>query len=725
MVQTNTYLDLVGAPPAPHTMAFMRWKDDYFAKRKAACNYKRSTVFYISPSGSDAANGTSPSTPWQTLDRVKTEIETNNRSEASFLFLRGSTFTSYTTITIDQPGIHIGAYGAFPASGIVKPRMSFWTITYPESANSWSSAAGNRYTTTVSAATANPSSATRLGWLRLTADPLNPLTAVDSTAKVEAQSYSWYCDSSGNVHVNLGGTDPNTVDLEAIPHLSGSGVDCFLVAPGSHGFWCDEIYFDGYDCTAWGSRNAWGVRLQQEDDETGYISNCEGYYQGRHSICSQESAGSGSYAIFENCLTGYCCPVFDATVCNSYCANGLGEYMIRNCWIRFGHLPNDIATSLDTVAQASCEVSATYYGHAGGTSPNRMALWILDGGGPLDERSKYSRATATGDRFSFASTGNTSYFPNTSDYTPGANRCYVIGYQGQKSLYSGSGSGGPITINPWFTLINCYFPFRVPNGGYGGTPDQIFAFACGICAINTILDITWEGTATGNPIVEIFPQNAATTIGPRLINCMIIIRGTTDAGTNSYATITHRYHGPVTRIGNTILVCPDKIMNSTTGLQLRASKKTFSDGLRNTSSSLRYLAIGGCLLNDTGTASTDWAGFSAATGLVQLDSLGEMAPMTLDPVLDGGTPALSGLLRSFSALPADSPLAGAGVAVPFPEYTDVPEAPQYDFLGHIRPAVPSIGPIDLDVSGELLGGDNSQLGYTRWTRGRQYANPNA
>lgn len=77
------------------------------------CIKSRATTYYVAASGSDANNGTSPSMPWQTLNKVNSFFSSLKAGD-NVLFNRGDIF--YGTLTVNKSGttgspITIGAYG--------------------------------------------------------------------------------------------------------------------------------------------------------------------------------------------------------------------------------------------------------------------------------------------------------------------------------------------------------------------------------------------------------------------------------------------------------------------------------------------------------------------------------------------------------------------------------------------------------------------------------------
>jgi hypothetical protein len=67
-------------------------------------------TFYIKPNGSNAANGLSPSTAWQTIDRVIDELDLGGNK--TFLFERDGRYRGCIPTPVFTGNVHFGAYGS-------------------------------------------------------------------------------------------------------------------------------------------------------------------------------------------------------------------------------------------------------------------------------------------------------------------------------------------------------------------------------------------------------------------------------------------------------------------------------------------------------------------------------------------------------------------------------------------------------------------------------------
>jgi hypothetical protein len=99
-------------------------------------NYALAVDYYISPTGSDANNGTSASTAWKTLTKLNSSWGSIVSGD-KILFERGGTF--FGSINVTKSGITLGSYGTGE-----KPIITgFHTIS------SWTAAGTNRWTAAI------------------------------------------------------------------------------------------------------------------------------------------------------------------------------------------------------------------------------------------------------------------------------------------------------------------------------------------------------------------------------------------------------------------------------------------------------------------------------------------------------------------------------------------------------------------------------------------------
>ena len=784
MAQVNTYVDLVGAPPAVNTVAFLRWVEDYTYRRKAECVFRRSSSRYIDPvGGNDANDGLLPTTAWASLTNVRADIAANV-SDRAYLFKRGGRILDTLGMRLNGTNdrLYFGAYGNPMA---IKPTISHFTIRLDAGSIVWTDQGGGRWSATIPGAGAtNPSGATQWGWIREQLDPFNPYKSVDGTAQVEAQEYTFYVTGT-TIHLNPGlGVDPNTVYYEAVPYTGSAATEPFglAIVPGATQTWVDGLLFEGWGCVPYANIGAQGVQFGGGDDDVSYVSDCEDYYGGRHAFSHEATGAAGGYSIWERCTTGFACSVAGAAHFNQYMQYGEAETVWKDCCLRFGYLPCDrsIASPGDRWDIGAARYGANFGGHTGG-SAYKNALMIVNGFQALDERALFPRATSCKDRFSL----NMTNYPGFADQ-PETIRVFVLNWRPNKGRASVveeyplfvdkvhyvnshfylnrlSGSAASQFISAiaatrvgWKSLlVNCIFEFDdeegdlvelfpigavsiVAAGSNGitfpaGQPIQIITSASHGLVSGEIVRITGAGTTPGETninnewpvtVINDTTLTLSGTVGaggvaagggnikyramPRLLNCMVIFRGQRQTWNNiaHNAGLNNGHGQPYMRVANTLLACPSRLHDSPAGTQttvgndmvLCCSRNTLIGShvaLQDDPANLSHIAILGCLV-PSASGGSDWKGFGNAEGLVTLTS----QSVCDAPLLALTTGNTAGSYRNTNhydgnSIAPTSLLAGAGSPDPYPLDTAMLPAPEYDFFGRVRPAVPSIGPFDV------------------------------
>jgi hypothetical protein len=543
--------------------------------------------------------------------------------------------------------------------------------------------------------------------------------AHNSQANCEATSFSFFVNS-GTVYINLGGVNPNGLNIEAVP-VAADPPDCIRLQNGSTGTWVDGLRFDGWGAGSQGlnattNANVSGVRniaggTAAEAEHVCYISDCESYYHGAHTF-SQEPGGIGGTHIAENCIAGFGYNKINGlTFFNTYAGSAQQECVFKNCVVRFGALPHNWGGVGGNVAFGAASGAKGFFGHAAANPTDPINLALMVDCSILDQRTSSNRATACGPDLAWANSSAGGWlFAGLSATNPAAQRVFFINFKMPR--YRTTGSVTPVTGSPFFVFINSHLYVR--KTWTGGTPNRLISEANGVY-INTIFDLECEGGDT----VSLFEMLSAPAAGPRLINCLVIVRGHTSDPAAGRFHFDNRYGQDLLRIGNTVIIC-DRWRDTGTaasgsGIEGWLSRDTFGSATKNDSNSLANIAIAGCATAN----SSPWLSFGAAPGLVNLATANNTYP-DLGAFSGGNDSARRLFIGSYSIDPS-SPLAAAGAAVPFPTKSDTPPAPEYDFFGRRRPAVPSIGPFDvLNIStgsGVPASGSSPSAGSNGFVRG--------
>jgi hypothetical protein len=342
-----------------------------------------------------------------------------------------------------------------------------------------------------------------------------------------------------------------------------------------------------------------------------------------------------------------------------------------------------------------------FYGHTG-TASDKAALYLSIGCGCLDDRGANPRATAYADSFSFAEVGQ-GFCPGTNA-DPLSWRVFFIDYKGSR-VRSTATVGHAFLANRTH-FINCVL--RIRRTWNGSTPDPWFrqADTLGVHFTNCIFELVSEHS----DFSILFSPSSGSVIGPRLMNCALIFRGTSDGTSSPHLYLNLSSLRDKLRLGNTLLIADSVYAPGapTSGYpaQIALSRTSGTNYPLNGTDSLRYLAVAGCVVAD----SSPHVGFGNATGLVNLGTENNTFSAFTRPTGRGNSDHVG---YSMHDVDEDSPLYAAGNTNPFADKGDCLPAPTYDFYGRPRPSTPSIGPFDaltLPASGGGGGGGGGGSG---------------
>lgn len=415
--------------------AWKQWRANAVIKYERHCPSRRRTTYFFSQAGDDSANtGTSPASPWKTLAKASAVIAASE-GNVRCRFKRGDTWREATGLSITKDNITLDAYG----SGN-KPVFDKFTVQHT---SGWSLAAGNRYTKT---------EANDVAWVKNNADPLGiaagtTLIRVASSAACEALSNSFYWDSGGTtLHLNLGGTDPNTLTIDVCPSNSLSGVEF-------QGDGCRVEDIVGY---GWGCHRTTTATQEQPftnrnaGRKANLFKRVEGYYSGSHCMAHHQSGGSsvngGGHSMWLECKGGLAkYNASGVTIFNSYSAYGNQETWFIGCEATFGQLK-----SSDWTYASGAVAGIGFYGHADNTQ--NIGLFVCDQCSMAASHSGIQKISGCGDvpTFNFADPTTCRAFTT---------RCTMV-----PVTASGSGSETYMPIHKGIVYGND-FQFRPVTGG--------------------------------------------------------------------------------------------------------------------------------------------------------------------------------------------------------------------------------------------------------------------
>lgn len=345
--------DLVGPMPLPSSLEYLRWEDSARAYvREVRCPRLRDTVYYIDPAGSDAANGLTTGTAWQTWARVQTFIAgwSQVAGGVTFLFKRGGVWDYAGGLdTLGKDFMSFSDYGTG-----AYPLLNAFVNKFASGGSLWTLASGARYTTTVAS----------IGTIRRQTQRKREFTKVASTAEVEATPNSWFW-SGNTLHLHIIGpagtaVDPDTIALEytlaATTSVSGIKIDA-----ASDGIHVSNLRFDGQGYTGFADGlQSYGVSSAVNGTNVAYIGNVQAYFHNRHNL-GHNGGGSGSnvggLSVFENCELGKCWESAAIPLIH-YAGGGDHEGIYYNCTIENGTVRENATRNYPTGVGFYCHSNA-------------------------------------------------------------------------------------------------------------------------------------------------------------------------------------------------------------------------------------------------------------------------------------------------------------------------------------------------------------------------------
>lgn len=321
--------------PAFTSWDFLQWRRSIVTAKSAPARWEPQTVYYVSESEGDDMNDGSELNPWQTIAKVQSIIDgLGSGTKTVFRFKRGDTWeetgtgtgTNGSSCLLDVSQSHIGieAWGA--------GQKPFFNRFVNKHSSGWTVSSGDVYVKNVSEDVA---------WARLESDRLTPFfeatDAADCATNVAETSGSFFFDNAtGDLFVNLGGTDPNTVTIETAEsndeaiEIKGNG--CFL----------RNIRLDGAGIHRTAGATQGGIRMSNGNLDTCLFEWCEMYFGSSHAIHHNRFTGSGGIAVMIGCVAGFSKynGTAGTTLFNSYAQLGNQEAFLQDCECPFGTLPS-------------------------------------------------------------------------------------------------------------------------------------------------------------------------------------------------------------------------------------------------------------------------------------------------------------------------------------------------------------------------------------------------
>lgn len=341
------------------------WYDWAFGRVQefmTACPLERTTTYYFSTSGNDSTGDGSEGNPWQSIAKINSTISASS-GDIRIRLKAGDVWDTTTGINTDtKSNLTIDYYN----SGN-KPLINAFTQKY--NSTGWTLDTGNTY---------YASEANDIAWIRDQADRLfentGPWSRQDSLVNCRAASNSFFWDSgTSRIYLNLGGTDPNTLNLEAVISNSNNGVLVYFgTGQRVHGIRCD----------GWGIHRTVSPTQTQpftvNNSNNSYclLTECDGYFSSSHTMHHYQGTPgvAGGKCMWIGCDTGYTSyNSAGETMYNAFNPDGGQEAWFIDCDASYGTLPGYQWTFTTNVR------GDAYFGHASSSS-NPQNLFVVLGG---------------------------------------------------------------------------------------------------------------------------------------------------------------------------------------------------------------------------------------------------------------------------------------------------------------------------------------------------------
>jgi hypothetical protein len=317
---------------------WVTWKNARIAWFETHCPLARAQTWYFANQGNDTTGDGSQGNPWQTRAKAIAVEAADSDGNAAYLFECGDVWYEDDNWATTRNNITVSSYG----SG-AKPFFNAFEKRYLDASNVWGSQSGNRW---------QVAETDDIAWLRLSDDRLGEtrgtnLIRVADAATCASTSNSWVWVSNV-LYVNLGGTDPNTVDLEAVKSNENNGIEF-----GGDGCRVEGIRGDGFGM----HRTTTAPQDQpftnrSTNEEANYFKNLEGYFSGSHVMAHNApgvTVGVGGYSLWHTCTAGF--PKYNAAgdnCFNFFSQEGEAEAWAVDCIAKYGTLKSsdwDYATN--------------------------------------------------------------------------------------------------------------------------------------------------------------------------------------------------------------------------------------------------------------------------------------------------------------------------------------------------------------------------------------------
>lgn len=317
------------APPRFTSKAFLTWSAKYVEDSITSVGFARTTVKYFSPDGNDTTGNGSLGNPWKTLAKASSFLN-GTSGDVRLRFRSGGVWRENTGLVINRPQVTVDSYRlATDPKSSAKP--VFTRFAAPLEPTAWTATShADTYVATVT----DP-----VSWVKYWNDEETVLRRMTTVEDCYATPGSWF-SNSGSLYVHsVADNDLTTgvVRVEYVPLNTLSGITVADVANVR----IHDLRIEGYGAGVPGdhSYNGYAVESNASSTNRTVVTECECYYNGRHSVAKVGSATGGSLVV-ARCRLGWL--VNDDICLVSFAPFGGNELVSAYNEFLGGQLPNSL-----------------------------------------------------------------------------------------------------------------------------------------------------------------------------------------------------------------------------------------------------------------------------------------------------------------------------------------------------------------------------------------------
>lgn len=327
----SQYLFPTYPAPVATSKSFVPWARAYVEACIATAPIERPTNYYFSSSGNDNLGTGTKENPWKTLAKANA-IVSLSKGNIGLRFHEGSVWRESTGLRINRARVSVSSY-RLDSEPMSAPKPRFTRFVAPLSPSEWQSTGQpGSYWTPV----ANP-----VAWAKYWNDENTVLRRMTSLEDCYASAGSWFYES-GKLYVHTLDDMDLTEGEMRIEYVPKNTVDGITVEDVD-GVRIDGIRIEGYGAGTPGdhSYSGYGIRLEQTDAKRAVVTECDTFYNGRHSITKvvgPNGSSAGGSLVIARCRMGWL--VNDGLCAISY--SPLGGQELVSAYNEFlgGQLPN-------------------------------------------------------------------------------------------------------------------------------------------------------------------------------------------------------------------------------------------------------------------------------------------------------------------------------------------------------------------------------------------------